>query len=432
MIKLSKLRKYNIILGILTGFILAQIVMAEGYASIVYNQQNNQFLDDDLLAVYATYIKAAGFIVFIVTISIFNTKRFKKINLDKLGVYLLLVSLASIIATIEGIMILGRITISLIPDFELFMSSNYFFSMNFIFIAAMAALAIFVTTFILLVNRKVKYIKYLTKEVKVIKEEGFGKTIKVAGGDELAELCRSINDMSVELGQKIENEKKIENDKNELITNISHDLKTPLTSIIGYLDILNHKDLNEEDKEEYIKIAYNKSLRLKSLVNELFEYTKLAGNDIKFEKEKVNLSLLLNQAVGESIINFDEKNIDVVLDNPYKEIFCNMDSTQMLRVFENLIKNAEKYSDNDSVFKVALKVNKGNILISFTNKCEELNGENVENLFEKFYRNDKSRSKEGSGLGLPITKRIVELHDGTIWAENNDDNITFNIRLKKV
>lgn len=432
MIKLNKLKKYNIILGVLIGFILAQIVISEGYAIIRSMMQNNELIDDNLLAGYGTYIKIAAFIVFIGTISIFNTKKFKKINLDKLGVYLLLVFLASIIASIEGIIILGRILFYLFPNFVFSISDNYFLSVNMAFIAVIISFTIFLTTFVLLVNRKVKYIKHLTREVKVIKEEGFGKTIKVVGGDELAELCTSINDMSVELGRKIENEKKIENNKNELITNISHDLKTPLTSIIGYLDILNHKELSKEDKQEYIKIAYNKSLRLKSLVNELFEYTKLAGNDIKLEKEKVNLSLLLNQAVGESIINFDDKNIDVVLDNPYNEICCNMDSTQMLRVFENLIKNAEKYSDNDSVFKVSVKVNLEDVLISFTNKCEELKGENVENLFEKFYRKDKSRSKEGSGLGLPITKRIVELHDGAIWAENNDDNITFNIRLKKV
>lgn len=432
MIRLWKLKKYNVILGVLIGFLLAQIVLAEGYAFLAANEINS---GTDYLEISISDIgnfKIIALIVFITTIAIFNTKSFRKINFDKIGIYLILIFLVSIIVAIEGMLILGQIMLKVFPDFLNFMGQDSFISMNMAYASVIVAIAIFLGTFLFLVNIKVKYIKYLTKEVKVIKEEGFGKTIKVVGEDELAELCRSINDMSVELGQKIENEKKIENNKNELITNISHDLKTPLTSIIGYLDILNNKELDEEDKQEYIKIAYNKSLRLKSLVNELFEYTKLAGNDIKFEKAKVNISLLLNQAVGESIINFEEKNIDVVLNNPYNEILCNIDSTQMLRVFENLIKNAEKYSDHDSVFKVSVKVSKDDILISFTNKCEGLKGESVENLFEKFYRNDKSRSKEGSGLGLPITKRIVELHDGDIWAEKNDDNITFNIRLKKV
>ena len=104
----------------------------------------------------------------------------------------------------------------------------------------------------------------------------------------------------------------------------------------------------------------------------------------------------------------------------------------MLRVFENLIKNAEKYSDSDSDFNVEVNINEEDVLISFMNKCKDFKKENTEDIFEKFYRNDKSRTEEGSGLGLAITKRIVELHEGKIWAEKIDDDIKFNICLKKV
>ncbi|MBS5983798.1 MAG: HAMP domain-containing histidine kinase [Clostridium butyricum] len=432
MIKFRKVKKYNLIFGVIIGFVLAQMVLAEGYAILAAKQQSGEIFDVNLIAGVNNPLKMLALVVFIITVIIFNTKIFGKINLNKIGLYLILVVLVSIIVAIQVTFMFCRIIFLLYPNFEYKISNNYFFSINIFYIVAFIGIATFLITFTLLVNIKVNYIKYLTKEVKIIKNEGFGKVIKVKGGDELAELCGSINDMSLELGEKIANEKKIENNKNELITNISHDLKTPLTSIIGYLELLNSTEISEREKDEYIQIAYNKSLRLKELVNELFEYTKLASNELILKKDRVNISVVLSQAVGESIINFSDKNIDVVLDNPYDELFCNVDSAQILRVFENLIKNAEKYSDINSVFKVVVRLYKEQIVISFRNKCTEINEEDLENIFEKFYRKDKSRSNEGSGLGLPIAKRIIELYGGNILAEKINEDIKFNIYLESI
>ncbi|WP_455791740.1 HAMP domain-containing sensor histidine kinase [Clostridium butyricum] len=432
MIKFRKVKKYNLIFGVIIGFVLAQMVLAEGYAILAAKQQSGEIFDVNLIAGVNNPLKMLALVVFIITVIIFNTKIFGKINLNKIGLYLILVVLVSIIVAIQVTFMFCRIIFLLYPNFEYKISNNYFFSINIFYIVAFIGIATFLITFTLLVNIKVNYIKYLTKEVKIIKNEGFGKVIKVKGGDELAELCGSINDMSLELGEKIANEKKIENNKNELITNISHDLKTPLTSIIGYLELLNSTEISEREKDEYIQIAYNKSLRLKELVNELFEYTKLASNELILKKDRVNISVVLSQAVGESIINFSDKNIDVVLDNPYDELFCNVDSAQMLRVFENLIKNAEKYSDINSVFKVVVRLYKEQIVISFRNKCTEIKEEDLENIFEKFYRKDKSRSNEGSGLGLPIAKRIIELYGGNILAEKINEDIKFNIYLESI
>lgn len=432
MIKLIKVKKYNLIFGVIIGFVLAQMVLAEGYAILASKQQSGEIFDVNLLAGVNNPLKMLALVVFIITVIIFNTKVFRKINLNKIGLYLILVILVSIIVAIQGTFIFCRIIFLLYPNFEYKIINNYFFSINIFYIVAFFGISTFLITFALLVNIKVNYIKYLTKEVKIIKNEGFGKVIKVKGGDELAELCGSINDMSLELGEKIANEKKIENNKNELITNISHDLKTPLTSIIGYLELLNSTEISERKKDEYIQIAYNKSLRLKELVNELFEYTKLASNELILKKDRINISVVLSQAVGESIINFSDKNIDVVLDNPYDELFCNVDSAQILRVFENLIKNAEKYSDINSVFKVVVRLEKKQIVISFRNKCTEIKEEDLENIFEKFYRKNKSRSNEGSGLGLPIAKRIIELYGGNILAEKINEDIKFNIYLESI
>ena len=432
MIKLIKVKKDNLIFGVIIGFVLAQMVLAEGYAILAAKQQSGEIFNVNLVTGVNNPLKMLALVVFIITVIIFNTKVFRKINLNKIGLYLILVILVSIIVAIQGTFIFCRIIFLLYPNFEYKIINNYFFSINIFYIVAFFGISTFLITFALLVNIKVNYIKYLTKEVKIIKNEGFGKVIKVKGGDELAELCGSINDMSLELGEKIANEKKIENNKNELITNISHDLKTPLTSIIGYLELLNSTEISERKKDEYIQIAYNKSLRLKELVNELFEYTKLASNELILKKDRINISVVLSQAVGESIINFSDKNIDVVLDNPYDELFCNVDSAQILRVFENLIKNAEKYSDINSVFKVVVRLEKEQIVISFRNKCTEIKEEDLENIFEKFYRKNKSRSNEGSGLGLPIAKRIIELYGGNILAEKINEDIKFNIYLESI
>lgn len=430
MISIRKI-KYNLILGALFGFILAQMIMVEGYAVLVAKQQNTGVININLFNIDDTDFKIFAIVIFIITILLFNTKPFRKINFEKLSIYLILVVLISIIMAIEGLLFISVIGLKVFPQIKKYVGIDYFFSINLFYLICIIGISIFLIVFLFLVNRKVKYIKLITKEVKIIKDEGFGKTIKVKGGDELADLCKSINSMSLELGEKIENEKRIENNKNELITNISHDLKTPLTSIVGYLELLNRKDIDENLRDEYISIAYNKSLRLKLLVNELFEYTKLTGNDIKLEKTRVNIAMLLSQAVGESIISFDEKNIEVKLKNQYEEVFCDVDAVQILRVFENLIKNAEKYSDYNSEFKVELNVVNSKVVISFINKCEKLEEKDLDRFFERFYREDKSRNKEGTGLGLAIVKRIIDLHEGDIKVEKISDYIKFDVILKE-
>lgn len=352
-----------------------------------------------------------------------------KISFKKLSRYILFSLIFSVFIGMNFIRVISPIMEKVINEENI----NLFKIQVVASLIGIFSITVFIFAFIYFINRKVKYIKYLSKEVKNIKSQGFGKTIEVRGKDELAELCMSINEMSLEIKQRIENEKKIENNKNELITNISHDLKTPLTSIIGYLELLNKKEVDEEVKDEYIKIAYNKSLRLKLLVNELFEYTKLSSHDIKINKVKFNISNLINQIVGESIIDFLEKNIEVRLENPYKELYSFIDVKMFSRVIDNLVKNAEKYSDSNSIFRTIVKENENHIVISFINTCKEMPKDDLDKIFEKFYRIDEARSSdnEGSGLGLAIAKRIVELHEGELIVEKCNDDIEFRIILDK-
>ncbi|MGL4847632.1 MAG: ATP-binding protein [Clostridium sp.] len=433
---INKIRgKYNLILGIIVGFILAQLVAAEGYAILVSIQQKQGMIDSEFPVENVRLIKIISFIVFVATIVIFNMKKMKRLNLNRLNIYLIIALIVSVFITIEVAVVATVILVPYItPRLIEYMQNNYFISLNIGLITIGLGVVLFIIIFTLFINKKVKYITFLTKEVKKIKDEGFGKTIDVKGKDELAELCESINEMSLELSERRENEKKIELVKNELITNISHDLKTPLTSIIGYLELINKESIKEEDRKLYSKIAYDKSLRLKGLVNELFEYTKLSSPDIKLNKVEFNISNLLNQIVGESILEFIEKDIEVHLDNPYRELLCNIDVKLFTRVLENLIKNAEKYSDRNSIFKIKVIDFENKIEISFINKCENLSGKDIEKIFEKFYRMDTARSDEieGSGVGLNIAKRIVELHNGKLEVTKEEENVRFNIEIKKV
>lgn len=292
----------------------------------------------------------------------------------------------------------------------------------------------FVLIFLLLVNRRLKYFKYIIKSVKKIDSLEFLSNLEEEGNDEFTELAKSINIMNARLQARLKKEKEIEDSKYELITSVSHDLKTPLTSIIGYLDLINnHRYEDENSRDEYISIVYHKSIRLKELVNELFEYTKLTSNDVKLELHRFNVSALINQLVGESIIDFNDKEIEVVLENPYKELYANIDVKLISRVFENLIKNAEKYSDSHSTFKIIVDSSEEYIIVHFINKCKGIKEIDVNKIFERFYRLDNARSSEseGSGLGLTISKKIIELHQGYLDAEKDGEYLLLKMKLYK-
>ncbi len=281
------------------------------------------------------------------------------------------------------------------------------------------------------VNRKVKYIKFLTKEIKEIKKAGFGRVIEVKGEDELANLCRSINSMSLELREKIDNEKKIEENKNELITNVSHDLRTPLTSIIGYIDLLKKNEFKDKEKiNEYISIIDERAKSLNKLINELFEYTKLSSHDVKLNYNNVNICDLIDQIVGEYIVIFNKVGLELEKHISEKAMFINIDIEKLVRVLENLLSNAKKYSVKNTKVTIRVIEENNNAVISVTNRVDNISQEDLKYIFERFYKLDKSRNdSDSSGLGLNIVKRIVELHNGIVKVELNNSFITFKIIL---
>ncbi|MCC5912205.1 MAG: HAMP domain-containing histidine kinase [Clostridiaceae bacterium] len=292
----------------------------------------------------------------------------------------------------------------------------------------------FISIFLLGINQKVKYLKYITNSVRGVKDEVYLEELSLKGNDEITELAKSINIMSSRLKENHEEEKKIEQVKNDLIVAVSHDLKTPLTSIIGYLELLNQNtDAYREKDREYLNIVYEKSISLKKLINELFEYTKLTNDYIVLEKVHFNIAILVNQVVGEYMHFLKEKNISVEIESQSQELWCEIDVQRIMRVLDNIIKNAEKYSFENTKLKISMLEVENNIKITFQNVGEHIKKEELEKIFYKMYRLDKARSleNEGSGLGLAISKKIVELHGGKLWADCEGNTIKFHIILQK-
>ncbi|PFQ47674.1 two-component sensor histidine kinase [Bacillus cereus] len=291
------------------------------------------------------------------------------------------------------------------------------------------ALAIcnFIIIFLILVRKKIVYLKLISDNVNDIANGKLGLTIGINGKDELTQLAQNINYMSKELEHTFEQERQLERTKNELITNVSHDLRTPLTSIIGYIDLLKRGQYNSNTQlQEYLETTYSKSKRLKYLIDELFEYTRLSGIDAKLNLNEVDLSGLLEQIVGEYIPIIEKESLIVQKSITEETIPIFIDVEKMVRVYENLFMNAIKYSIKPSELSVCLELMDNKAILKVSNKVERPPVSDPNKLFERFFRGDKERKDDrGNGLGLAISKRIVELHHGNIYAKYKDGWMSF-------
>ncbi|NMM63965.1 GHKL domain-containing protein [Clostridium sp. P21] len=299
------------------------------------------------------------------------------------------------------------------------------------FFSIVLAIAVFIMLFYLITNKKMKYIEGVSEGLFEIARGNLDSRICIQGKDELAKLAGNINFMAKELERKIENERNAEKTKSDLITNVSHDLRTPLTSIKGYLGLVkDRKYKNGDELQEYLNIAYNKSEKLEVLINDLFEYTKLTNKGINLNKQNISFNGLLEQLIEELYVICEENNVVIKKNIPNEKICAHVDGDKMVRVFENLLMNSIRYSPKPGEINVSLYKDNGFVVVSIKNKCENVNEEELKKIFDRFYRVDKSRSGAtgGSGLGLAIAKSIVELHGGEIWAEINEKNIIFFVK----
>lgn len=219
--------------------------------------------------------------------------------------------------------------------------------------------------------------------------------------------------------------------KNDLITYLAHDLKTPLASVIGYLSLLDEApDMPAEQKAKYVGVALKKAFRLEDLINEFFEITRFNLQSIVLNKGKIKLAFMLQQMVDEFYPMLTPQGKQTSIHVPADLILVG-DADKLARVFNNILKNAIAYSYETSIIDISASQEGENVVITFTNQGDPIPSQKVDNIFEIFYRLDSARSTNtgGAGLGLAIAKEIVTAHGGTITAESNSEHTIFTVKL---
>ncbi|MGX1832155.1 sensor histidine kinase [Paenibacillus taichungensis] len=249
------------------------------------------------------------------------------------------------------------------------------------------------------------------------------------GNDSLSELAGYINNMKAGYQSALEHQMKSERLKTELITNVSHDLKTPLTSIINYVDLLKKENHSSETTRAYIETLERKSLRLKLLIEDLFDISKMASGTIELDMEYVDVAMLLTQAIAESNTHVGQSSLEIRERIAKFPIHAYLDGNKIWRVFENLINNAQKYSLPGTRIYIYLDETDDLVRFKIQNTSAYEIDFDAEELFERFKRADESRQTEGSGLGLAIVKSIVELHGGQIKVEIHGDQFNVIVHL---
>ena len=232
--------------------------------------------------------------------------------------------------------------------------------------------------------------------------------------------------------EKIEQEKEMEiQKKNDLVTYLAHDLKTPLTSIVGYLNIIEESEVPEEIQKKYLERVLDKAYHLEELINQFFDITRFNLQEIPLNKTEIDGEFFLQQITDELYPLLMPKKLQMKLDIiPGFKVYG--DANLLARVLNNLLKNAISYSNENSVIKITGKEGQEATIITVENDGDIITPQELELIFQKFYRRDKARGQSsGSGLGLAIAKEIVEKHDGKLYAESVEGHTTFIINLPK-
>lgn len=261
-----------------------------------------------------------------------------------------------------------------------------------------------------------KYIEKVDKINKALKEIYEGNPNVHLEKEELTgvlkQMAEYINDIAGGFTNAIEQSLKSERLKTELITNVSHDIKTPLTSIINYVDLLKQENIEDEKIKQYIDILNQKSLRLKKLIEDLVEASKVSSGNVKLNIEVIDLKELLAQTLGEFEDRFETKNLKIDIEMPNEEVKIKADNRYMYRVIENLFSNITKYSIDNSRVYISLTKQNDRIKLEIKNISKDKLNITPDELMQRFVRGDKSRYTEGSGLGLSIAKSLTEMQGG--------------------
>lgn len=275
-------------------------------------------------------------------------------------------------------------------------------------------------------------LKHIIKELHYIAQGNYDHRIRGSYSGDIGKVVESIHVLVDSTVEAMEEERRIEQSKDELITNVSHDIRTPLTSIIGYLGLIEEDRYgSEEQAKKYVHTAYEKARQMKVLVDDLFEYTTVRQTTVPLEYVSFDMVQLLEQVAIDFELEAQKKGREIRISSSHKQIMMRADTEKIVRVFHNLLSNALKYGKGGTLVLIKVHVEGNDVVVSIKNNGETLPKEAIEQLFERFYRAEVSRSQEtaGTGLGLAIAQSIVDLHQGKITARVEDGWTAFDVVL---
>lgn len=287
-------------------------------------------------------------------------------------------------------------------------------------------LIIFLLVIYLSLRNILKYIKKIDNGISIIAGGALNYKLPLEGNNELTNLAHSINQMSSSLKENIETEKRIDSTQRKLLSNMSHDLRTPLTSILGYANIIaDEKYTNKEELHSYINIIKEKGLQLQKLINDLFEYTKLSNKDIKLNIKQINLETFVSQyitSINKTIIIKNECQTTPM-------IYADIDLLK--RILDNLFDNIRKYATEDSAIHISISDNNF-IILKITNETDENLENDYKHIFDRMYVADSSRKNSASGLGLSIVYESMKLMNGQTSAYYKESNLSILLKFQQI
>ena len=299
-------------------------------------------------------------------------------------------------------------------------------------IYAVIGILVFAAVFALLQRRVIRYTHEISRILRKISEGDFSERLPVIADNELSDIAMQVNHMAEEISQLMEKEKQAEQTKNDLITNVAHDLRTPLTSIIGYLDLLSAgRELPEDAKQQYLRIAHDKAKYLQQMIEDLFGLTKLGYSEQTTKMEPLDIVELLGQLLEEFYPVFEQNDMSYEYAPDTAHYVIRGDGRLLARLFDNLINNGIKYGREGNLLRVELKTDDTEAAVKVINYGKVIPQKDLDRLFEKFYRGDASRNSAvaGTGLGLAIAANIAAAHGGSIGVSSSLQGTVFEVKL---
>lgn len=326
---------------------------------------------------------------------------------------------------INGIWIIKQ-SISFGEDFHIYSWQN-------IFVGFMGVADLIVLYWRLIRRYHQMQMRHVISELHYIAEGNFNHRINFYVKTDLQKVIDSINSLVDSTVEAMREERQIEQSKDDLVTNVSHDIRTPLTSIIGYLGLLRSGTVDStEDAKKYIDIAYLKANQMKSLADDLYEYTTVRQSQTTMNIAPLHINSMLEQIAASFELEAEKKNIHINVVTSEQEVTIEADAEKLGRVFNNLVSNALKYGNGaKNINLITFEQGADKIIIRVENDGEPIPTDSLNKIFERFYRVETSRSVEtgGTGLGLAITQSIIELHHGKISVQSDDALTAFIIEL---